>query len=66
MYAQGYPGRKRQPISRLNEPLSISPLTWSHANFIIVVQEYLNKLLEIEKCMACDQSKYSKRMMKKE
>lgn len=44
-----------------NEPLSVSPLTWSHAAFIAVVQEYLNKLLEIEKCDACGQSKYSKR-----
>lgn len=44
-----------------NEPLSVSPLTWSHATFVMVVQEYLNKLLEIEKCTACNQSKYSKR-----
>lgn len=43
-----------------NEPLSVSPLTWSHAAYIAVVQEYLNKLLEIEKCNACGQSKYSK------
>lgn len=43
-----------------NEPLSVSPLTWSHATFIAVVQEYINKLLEIEKCKACSQSKYSK------
>lgn len=43
-----------------NEPISVSPLTWSHAAFIAVVQEYLNKLLEIEKCTACSQSKYSK------
>lgn len=26
------------------EPLSVSPLTWSHASFIKVVQEYLSKL----------------------
>jgi len=44
-----------------NEPLSVSPLTWSHATYIAVVQEYLNKLLEIEKCNACGQSKYSKK-----
>jgi GH15 family glucan-1,4-alpha-glucosidase len=43
-----------------NEPISVSPLTWSHATFIAVVQEFLNKLLEIEKCKACNQSKYSK------
>jgi GH15 family glucan-1,4-alpha-glucosidase len=43
-----------------NEPLSVSPLTWSHATFIMVVQEYLNKLVEIEKCSACHQTKISK------
>jgi oligosaccharide amylase len=44
-----------------NEPISVSPLTWSHATFVIVVQEYLNKLMEIEKCEACGQAKYSKK-----
>jgi GH15 family glucan-1,4-alpha-glucosidase len=44
-----------------NEPVSVSPLTWSHATFVIAVQEYMNKLLEIEKCEACGQSKYSKK-----
>ncbi|MGE5197929.1 MAG: glycoside hydrolase family 15 protein, partial [Deltaproteobacteria bacterium] len=44
-----------------NEPLSISPLTWSHAAFVMVVQEYLNKLLEIEKCPSCGQPKYTKK-----
>lgn len=44
-----------------NEPLSVSPLTWSHATFVIVVQEYLDKLLEIEKCAACGRPKYSKK-----
>lgn len=29
-------------------PMSVSPLTWSHATFVIVVMEYLNKLAEIE------------------
>jgi len=43
-----------------NEPLSVSPLTWSHAAYIAAIQEYLNKLLEIEKCTACGLSKYSK------
>ena len=44
-----------------NEPLSVSPLTWSHASFVIVVQEYMNKLLSIEKCPVCKHPKYSKR-----
>jgi GH15 family glucan-1,4-alpha-glucosidase len=26
-----------------NEPLSVSPLTWSHATFVTVVLEYLEK-----------------------
>ena len=29
-------------------PLSVSPLTWSHATVMIVVSEYLNKLKELE------------------
>ncbi len=43
-----------------NEPISVSPLTWSHGNFIACVQEYLNKLLLIEKCPHCGLPKYSK------
>lgn len=43
-----------------NEPLSVSPLTWSHATFIAAVQEYLNKLVEIDKCTCCNMSKLSK------
>jgi glucoamylase len=35
------------------EPVSVSPLTWSHAAFIITVQRYLKKLEEMEKCPAC-------------
>lgn len=43
-----------------NEPLSVSPLTWSHATFISTVQQYLNKRLEINKCAICGQDKYKK------
>ncbi len=43
-----------------DEPLSVSPLTWSHASFIAVVQQYLNKLIDLEKCPSCGVSKYSK------
>lgn len=35
------------------EPVSVSPLTWSHAAFIITVQRYLKKLGDMEKCPAC-------------
>ena len=31
------------------EPISVSPLTWSHATVMIAVCEYLNKLKEIER-----------------
>ena len=31
-----------------NEPLSVSPLTWSHGTYIAVVREYLNKYQEVE------------------
>lgn len=34
-------------------PLSVSPLTWSHATLIAAVQDYLGKLRELEKCPAC-------------
>ena len=43
-------------------PLSVSPLTWSHATYIATVQQYLNKLLEIEKCPSCGKSKWLKNM----
>jgi glucoamylase len=35
------------------EPVSVSPLTWSHAAFIITVQRYLKKIEEMEKCPVC-------------
>jgi GH15 family glucan-1,4-alpha-glucosidase len=44
-----------------NAPLSVSPLTWSHATFCIVAHKYMNKLIELEKCGACGRSKYSKK-----
>ena len=36
-----------------NQPLSVSPLTWSHSTFVLAVVEYLNKLNEIKICKAC-------------
>lgn len=44
-----------------NEPLSVSPLTWSHGTYIAAIQEYLNKLIAIEMCPSCKQPKYSKK-----
>ncbi len=37
------------------EPVSVSPLTWSHATFIIAVQRYLRKFQEMETCPYCKQ-----------
>jgi len=31
-----------------NQPLSVSPLTWSHAAFVTTVLEYVNKVGEID------------------
>ncbi|TAL27459.1 MAG: glycoside hydrolase family 15 protein [Nitrospirae bacterium] len=36
-----------------NQPLSVSPLTWSHAAFVTAALEYLNKLEEIDICPMC-------------
>ncbi|MFQ6136271.1 MAG: glycoside hydrolase family 15 protein [Candidatus Hydrothermarchaeales archaeon] len=40
-----------------NEPLSVSPLTWSHATYIIVVMKYLDKLNELGICLVCGSPK---------
>jgi len=42
------------------EPLSVSPLTWSHAAFVEMVQRYLNKLIELERCESCGHYKKKK------
>ncbi len=36
-----------------NQPLSVSPLTWSHATFVTTVLEYLSKLEETDICPSC-------------
>ena len=38
-----------------DEPLSVSPLTWSHAEVVSTVVEYLDKLAELQRCPACGQ-----------
>lgn len=43
-----------------SQPISVSPLTWSHGTFIATVQEYLNKLVDLEKCPSCGLSKVLK------
>jgi len=42
------------------EPVSVSPLAWSHASFIIAVQWYLKKFLEMERCSSCGQPLFPK------
>jgi GH15 family glucan-1,4-alpha-glucosidase len=35
------------------EPLSVSPLTWSHATFVECVMRYLERLGELRRCPTC-------------
>ncbi|GAB4387468.1 MAG: glycoside hydrolase family 15 protein [Thermodesulfovibrionales bacterium] len=42
------------------EPLSVSPLTWSHAEYVITVQQYLNKLQDLKRCPECGHPTYMK------
>lgn len=35
------------------EPLSVTPLTWSHAAFVSAVHDYLDRRDELERCPAC-------------
>ena len=44
------------PLS--NQPLSVSPLTWSHATFVATVLEYLNKMETIHICPHCGKPAY--------
>jgi glucoamylase len=43
-----------------HEPLSVSPLTWSHASFVTTVVEYLDKRSELSACPACGQPLFTK------
>ncbi len=38
-----------------NEPISVSPLTWSHAALVTSVANYLRKLEELQVCSSCGQ-----------
>jgi NAD-dependent dihydropyrimidine dehydrogenase PreA subunit len=39
-----------------NEPISVSPLTWSHATYITTVLKYLQKLEDLHTCPTCGRS----------
>lgn len=41
-----------------NEPLSVSPLTWSHAGFVTTMIRYMKKREEISICDNCGNSMY--------
>jgi GH15 family glucan-1,4-alpha-glucosidase/ferredoxin len=38
-----------------NEPISVSPLTWSHATVVSTAIKYLEKLEQLQKCDSCNQ-----------
>jgi glucoamylase len=37
------------------EPLSVSPLTWSHAEYVRTVQEYIDRFAGTNLCPGCGQ-----------
>ncbi len=39
-----------------SRPLSVSPLTWSHATFIMTIVKYLQKLEDLHRCPTCGRS----------
>ncbi len=41
-----------------NEPISVSPLTWSHATVVSTVIKYLEKLEELQLCPSCHHPMY--------
>jgi GH15 family glucan-1,4-alpha-glucosidase len=38
-------------------PISVAPLTWSHAGFVIAINKYLHKLDELGICKMCNPPK---------
>ena len=44
-----------------NAPLSVSPLTWSHAAFVTVVQEYLKTVVQLDRCPSCGHPLHSRK-----
>ncbi|HZZ42792.1 MAG TPA: glycoside hydrolase family 15 protein [Tepidisphaeraceae bacterium] len=44
-----------------NEPISVSPLTWSHATVVSTVIKYLERLEELQKCGSCKQGLFHMR-----
>lgn len=44
-----------------NQPLSVSPLTWSHSTYVLTVMKYLERLSALEVCPACGLPMYGRR-----
>ena len=40
------------------DPLSVSPLTWSHATFVECVMAYLARKAELDRCPTCGLSRF--------
>ncbi len=55
--ASGVLSEQLDPYS--GEQLSAAPLTWSHAEFVITVVKYLDKMEELGLCKKCDPVKVS-------
>ncbi len=45
-----------------NEPLSVSPLTWSHAAFVTCVEEYLDRQMSLSRCKDCGSPLHPKKI----
>jgi len=45
------------------EPLSVTPLTWSHAGFIIAINKYLEKLDQLGICQMCNPPKFMEKKL---
>ena len=58
--AQRRDGRAGGPLS--GRPVSVSPLTWSHAAYVTTVLEYLDRQSELDLCETCGQPKYVREM----
>jgi hypothetical protein len=41
------------------EPLSVSPLTWSHAEYVRAVQEYIERHSRLNLCPSCGHAMHS-------
>ena len=47
-----------------DQPLSVSPLTWSHAEYVTAFLQYLDKLSTLDMCPTCDRPRYMREHMR--